>query len=82
MERENRQRIVALRDGYEARLRAIIQHGIDEGVFSAAEAKLATFLVLGALTGVLGWYDPTRPWRPETIAEHHTALLLEGLRAS
>ena len=80
LEGENRRAVVALRDAYEARLSRIIRDGAAAGTFRVADARLATFSILGAITGVLTWYRPGGRLDPAVIAAAYGDLLVDGLR--
>lgn len=77
-----RARIIAKRDLYEARFRALVEHGIASGTFAAVDAKLATLAILGGLNASTRWYKPGGEWTPHSIGEHFANLFLEGLRST
>ena len=79
LEGENRRVVFAQRRAYEAHLRAILNDGIAAGVFHVADARLAGFAVLGAVTGVLTWYRPGGAQTPEQIAAAYADMLTRGL---
>lgn len=80
LEGKGRKTVLALRDSYQARLAALIQNGIEKAVFRVEDPHLATLLILGAITGVLTWYDPEAGIPADAIAERYADLLLGGLR--
>lgn len=80
LEGAHRKAILAQRDAYEARLIQILEEGVDDGVFSIADCRLATRMVLGAITAVLGWYDAKAAISAEDIADSYADMLLDGLR--
>ena len=51
--------IEALRRDYENRLQAILTEGQSQGVFAAADAKLATMAIIAMLNGVNIWFRET-----------------------
>lgn len=53
---ENFAAIEALRRAYEDRLEAILRDGVAEGVFAAADTKIATLAIIAMLTGVNTWF--------------------------
>jgi len=55
---ENRQVILSLRRGYEERLISILDKGYAEGVFDAADTKVAAFGILSMLSGISTWFNP------------------------
>ena len=68
-----------LRDRYEQSVREIIIEGIDKHIFHVADAKLATFTLLGALNWIPLWYSPDGVLSPEEIGESTARLLVGGL---
>lgn len=48
--------IEALRSKYEARLEAVLQRGVAEGVFNVADIRLAVMGLISMLTGVTTWF--------------------------
>lgn len=77
---ELRGRVIAKRDLYEARFRALIEDGISAGAFASVDAKLAALAILGALNASTRWYKPGGELSPQSIGEHFAALFLDGLR--
>jgi AcrR family transcriptional regulator len=55
---ERRDRVVALRDSYEALWRKTVQEGIDAGVFTAAQPIALTIGLLEMCTAVSLWFHP------------------------
>lgn len=56
LEPDNFETIEALRRSYEDRLEAILRDGVDAGVFTAADTKVATLALIGMLNGINTWY--------------------------
>jgi AcrR family transcriptional regulator len=77
---ELRARLLAKRDAYESRVRALVAAGIKTGVFASVDAKMATLALLGALNAAPRWYRPGGPRSAEAIGEQFAALFLDGLR--
>lgn len=75
-----RGRIIAKRDVYEARVRALVESGIASGALAPVDAKLATLALLGALNAPTRWYRPGGKLSPEAIGEEFASLFLDGLR--
>jgi TetR/AcrR family transcriptional regulator len=68
LEKESALRIVGLRDKFEARLRALVKMGIDDGSIVAADPKLAVFMLLGAVHWVTKWYSAAGAWSAEDVS--------------
>ncbi|MBK6314486.1 MAG: hypothetical protein IPF53_09275 [Blastocatellia bacterium] len=71
--------MIAKRDLYEARFRALIEQGLSRR-FASVDAKLAALAILGALNASTRWYKPGGERSPQAIGEHFAALFLDGLR--
>jgi TetR/AcrR family transcriptional regulator len=68
LEKPNALRIVALRDKFEKRLRALVKMGIADGSIVPVDPKLAVFMLLGAVHWVTKWYSPGGPWSADETA--------------
>lgn len=76
---ERQAEIIAGRDRYEHALRAVIASGMRSGTFVAGDAKIATFMLLGALNGIARWYRPGGALDAATIGEQFARQLVDGL---
>jgi AcrR family transcriptional regulator len=63
------------------RLRAIIEGGIGDGSIASCDAKIASFLLAGAIHGMAAWYEPTGPLKLSAITNQYVRLLTGGLAA-
>ena len=52
-------RVIAKRDQFDHGIRAIIQQGIDQGVFKPGDPKMIEFAMMGAVNWIAKWFDPT-----------------------
>ena len=73
-------KVIARRDRFDRGLRAIIQEGIDEGRFAAADPKLVAFAIMGAVNWIPKWFDPQGPATSEKVGETFADYLIAGLR--
>jgi AcrR family transcriptional regulator len=48
--------VVALRDQYDGRLTEIILSGIESGDFDVPDPRIATFAIIGMVSGISNWY--------------------------
>jgi len=78
LEKQTARHVIALRDKFESRLRALVQMGIDDGSILEIDPKLAVFTLLGAVHWVTKWYSPGGDWSPE---EASAALIELATRA-
>jgi AcrR family transcriptional regulator len=70
------------RDQFDQGVRRVIQQGIDWGVFNpAADPKLISFAMLGAVNWIPRWYSPKGPANSEQIADRFADYLIAGLRS-
>lgn len=70
-----------LRDGYERRLRGILEAGIHSGQFRALDVAATGRAVLSMLNWMARWYQPGGPDSAEAIAMGYFELLDGGLVA-
>lgn len=66
---ERRAAILARRDAYEGRFRALIADGIATGEFRMTDPAIAAMFLLGALNSIATWYDPAGRLPAERLAE-------------
>jgi AcrR family transcriptional regulator len=74
-----RDEILARRDAYEGRFRAVIDEGITDGSFTLTDPAVAAAFVLSALNGIAAWYSQTGRLTADRIADHHVELVLHSL---
>jgi TetR/AcrR family transcriptional regulator len=74
-------RVIARRDRFDRGLRAIIQEGIDEGLFAPADTKLVSFAIMGAVNWIPKWFNPEGPASSERVGRTFADFLVGGLHA-
>jgi AcrR family transcriptional regulator len=74
-----RGRIKRLKGKVDARIRSLIQEGIDDGSIVVPDVKLAAFAVAGAINWIGHWYSAGGSHRPAEIAALFTDLFVAGL---
>ena len=81
---KRRRQVVALRDRYERRLRAIIERGNAEGRFRAPDPALAASALIAMLTGPASWWRPGGRLSAAELAERYRgfAFALLGAKSS
>lgn len=72
--------VVAKRDRFDRGLRRILSEGMDAGLFDAADPKLLSFAILGAVNWLPRWFDPRGSARSDEIAAAFADFFLDGLR--
>ena len=75
-------RIKALRDAFEKRLRRLVEGGIADGSIVPTNPKLAVFMLLGAVHWVTKWYSPDGPWTAEEASSALIELATRGFAAN
>jgi AcrR family transcriptional regulator len=63
------------------RLRAIIEAGIRDGSIASCDAKIASFILAGAIHGMAAWYEPAGPLKLSAITCQYAQILTAGLAA-
>jgi AcrR family transcriptional regulator len=71
--------IIAKRDRFDRGMRAIIQQGIDEGVFTPGDPKMIEFAIVGAVNWIAKWFDPAGPMTSDQIGAAFADYLVGGL---
>ena len=64
---------------YDLAFRKQIERGVEDGSVKPCNAKLAAFVIVGALNGIADWYRPGGDLTAETIADEFALRLTEGL---
>jgi len=73
-------KFVQLRKRYEQRFKAVLQTGIDQGVFQAVDTTVAMHTILSSLRWVYDWYQPERATSLPKIGDSITRMILGGLQ--
>jgi AcrR family transcriptional regulator len=76
---DRRSAILARRDAYEARVRAVIADGMATGELALTDAPVAAAFLLSALNGIATWFRPDGRLSPEDLAERYADLALRAL---
>jgi AcrR family transcriptional regulator len=79
---ERRERILGLRDGYEALWRGTVEEGAAQGVFDVEQPKITTLALLEMCTGVSHWYRPTGEVPLDVLCGLYADSALALVRAS
>jgi AcrR family transcriptional regulator len=72
-------RVIAKRDRFDHGLRAIIQQGMDDGLFRPGDPKMIGFAIMGAVNWITKWFDPAGPMTSEEIGQRFADYLVGGL---
>ena len=72
-------KVISRRDRFDRGLRALIQEGIDDGVFAPVDTKLVSFAIMGAVNWIPKWFDPEGAATSEQVGQTFADYLLAGL---
>jgi TetR/AcrR family transcriptional regulator len=72
-------RIITKRDRFDHGLRAIIQQGMDDGLFRPGDPKMIGFAIMGAVNWITKWFDPAGPATSNEIGAAFADYLVGGL---
>jgi TetR/AcrR family transcriptional regulator, cholesterol catabolism regulator len=72
--------VIVRRDKFDHGLRRIIEQGIAERIFTATDAKLESFAILGAVNWIPRWFRPEGPATSHEVADRFADFLIAGLR--
>lgn len=75
-------RVIAKRDRFDQGMRAIIQQGIDDGLFAPGDPKMIEFAIMGAVNWITKWFDPAGPMTSDQIGQAFADYLVGGLAAN
>jgi TetR/AcrR family transcriptional regulator len=73
-------RVIAKRDQFDHGIRAIIQEGMDQGVFRPGDPKMIEFAMMGAVNWISKWFDPSGPMTSDHIGDAFADYLVGGLK--
>ena len=80
LSRRNQQKIIRLRDRYEALFREVIKDCVKSRVFRDMNVKITTLALLGMMNWLIHWYAPEGPMKSEEIARIFSDLFLKRPR--
>jgi AcrR family transcriptional regulator len=75
-------RVISKRDQFDHGMRAIIQQGIDQGMFRDGDPKMIAFAIMGAVNWLPKWFDPGGPATSDQIGQSFADYLVGGLMKS
>ena len=74
-------KVIAKRDEFDRGMRAIIQQGMDDGLFAPGDPKMIEFAIMGAVNWISKWFDPAGPMTSDQIGHAFAGYLVGQLRA-
>ena len=72
-------RIIAKRDQFDHGMRAIIQRGMDQGLFEPGDPKMIEFAIMGAVNWIPKWFEPTGSSTADQVGAAFANYLVGGL---
>ena len=69
-------KVIAKRDEFDRGMRAIIQQGMDDGLFAKGDPKMMEFAIMGAVNWISKWFDPSGPMTSQQIGESFADYLV------
>jgi len=79
---EARAKVRASKKKIDRRLRSFIQEGIEDHSIAPCDAKIAAFVIAGALNWICMWYEPEGALSAAEISSQFARTLTRGLAAS
>jgi AcrR family transcriptional regulator len=73
-------KVIAKRDRYERAYRAVIERGIQSGVFRKCNVKTAVWAILGALNWSVQWFSPKGPITVNQLGNDFADLFIASLK--
>jgi TetR/AcrR family transcriptional regulator len=78
---ERQQELMTARDAYERAVRRIIERGIRDREFRRMDAKVAVFVILGAINWIARWYRPEGALHAAELGQQYADHLVRGMTA-
>jgi AcrR family transcriptional regulator len=75
-------KVIAKRDEFDRGMRAIIQQGMDDGLFVPGDPKMIEFAIMGAVNWISKWFDPAGPMTSDQIGQAFAGYLVGQLRSA
>ena len=77
---ERRPGVLARRDEYEQIVRALIEEGMDQGMFRRADPKVASLALLGSVNWTVKWFRPEGGKSAREIGRQIAEMMVRSLR--
>jgi TetR/AcrR family transcriptional regulator len=78
---ENKKTIVAGRNRFDRRFRALIANGVEDGSIRKVDPKLTVFFFMGSVNWMTRWFRPDGAYSGQEIADRFAVYLRESIRA-
>ncbi len=77
----NYKAIIQKRDDYERKFQALIQQGVDEGIFKNTDIKVLSYGIITMSTAVCSWFKRSGRLSGEEVARIYSEFIFKGLES-
>lgn len=75
----SRNRFRALKREVDDAVRAVVEHGMQDGSIPQGNSRMVTFTLTGALNWIGHWFDPSGEMTPDSVARGAVDVLINGI---
>jgi AcrR family transcriptional regulator len=79
LEDENRQRIIALRDTYDALLQELLKDGMEREIFRRSDVKVTSYAIIAMCTEVATWFRSGGRLNVQQVIDIYCQMITQGL---
>jgi AcrR family transcriptional regulator len=79
LEDENRMRIIALRDSYDALLQELLKDGMERGTFRRSDVKVTSYAIIAMCTEVATWFRSGGRLNVQQVIDIYCQMITQGL---
>jgi AcrR family transcriptional regulator len=79
LEGENREKILALRDRYEALLQKLLREGMKQGVLRQTDVKVSSYAIIAMCTEVATWFRHAGRLSVQQVIDIYSQMVTRGL---
>ncbi|CCH79419.1 putative transcriptional regulator [Nostocoides japonicum T1-X7] len=72
--------IGGLRTAVLREVQAVVEDGVEAGVFDAPDPELTTLVLLSLCVDISRWYEQDRPWSPGELSDYASVVALNAVR--
>jgi AcrR family transcriptional regulator len=77
---DNYKNIMKMRDDYERKFQSLIKEGIEKGIFTNIDFKVASYGIITMCTAVSYWFNLSGRLSKEEVAKIYTDFIIHGLK--
>jgi len=79
LQAENREKILSLRDQYEDLIQRLLREGMEQGILSQTDVKIASYAIIAMCTEVAQWFRPGGRLTVQQVIEIYFQMITRGL---